>query len=245
ITYSLGGNDASSFNLGASSGEMTFITSPDFETQSSYSVTITATDNSNNSTDLLLTITVNDLDEGAPVFTSATDISVDENIPTSEIIYTATATDAGTITYSLGGSDANSFNLGASSGEMTFITSPDFETQSSYSVVITATDDSNNATDLMLTISVNDLDEGVPLSVFESLKLSIYPNPVADQLIIEGYSLKNFQQLLVTSLEGKVILDFNDLNAKSFDLSGLSSGIYLLMLKSDEQLTSAGRIIKK
>ena len=209
-------------------------------------MTITATDDSNNAADLLLTITVNDLDEEAPVFTSANDVSVDENVSTSEIIYTAIATDVGTITYSLGGSDAGSFNLEASSGELTFITSPDYETQSSYSVTITATDDSNNATDLMLTITVNDLDEGVPLSVSESLKLSIYPNPVTDQLIIEGNnSLKNFQQLLVTSLEGKIILDFNDLNVKSFDLSGLSSGMYLLMLKSGEQLTSAGRIIKK
>ena len=131
ITYSLGGTDSKSFTLGSSSGEITFNDSPDFETQDSYSVTITATDDSGNAADLALTITINDLDEEAPVFTSADAVDVDENIGTSDIFYTATATDAGTITYSLGGTDASSFSIGASSGEITFNDSPDFEMQDS------------------------------------------------------------------------------------------------------------------
>ncbi|MEL6562316.1 MAG: immunoglobulin-like domain-containing protein, partial [Bacteroidota bacterium] len=212
ITYSLGGSDAGSFNLGASTGEMTFITSPDFETQSSYSVIITATDNSNNAADLMLTITVNDLDEGAPVFTSATDVSVDENISTSEIFYTATATDGGTITYSLGGSDAGGFNLGSSSGELTFIASPDFETQSNYSVTITATDDSNNTADLMLTITINDLDEEAP--VFTS---------AIDVSVDENISTSEIFYTATATDGGTITYSLGGSDANSFNL-GASSG---------------------
>ena len=163
VTYSLGGTNQASFGLGVNSGELTFNESPDFETKSSYGVTITATDNLNYSTDLALTITINDLDENSPVFTSGTSASIDENSAISTVVYTATATDEGTVTYSLGGTDQASFGLGVNSGELTFNEYPDFETKSSYGVTITATDNLNYSTDLALTITINDLDENSPV----------------------------------------------------------------------------------
>ncbi|MEQ9304477.1 MAG: BspA family leucine-rich repeat surface protein, partial [Marinoscillum sp.] len=170
VTYSLSGTDASAFAIDGSTGDMTFVSSPDFETQTSYEVVITATDVATNSTDLTLTITINDLDEDAPVFTSPNTASADENISTSTIVYTAVATDANAVTYSLSGTDASAFAIDGSTGDMTFVSSPDFETQTSYEVVITATDVATNSTDLTLTITINDLDEDAPTVVLSTLE---------------------------------------------------------------------------
>jgi len=212
IGYSLSGLDALSFNLGTSSGELTFSSSPDFETQNSYSVTITATDNSNNTSDLALIITINNLDEEVPVFTSVTDISVDENTSTSDIIYNATATDVGTVTFSVGGTDASSFSIGASSGELNFTSSPDFETQSSYSITITATDNSGNHSDLDLTITINNLDEGAP--VFTSAtEISVDENTATSAIIYTTTATDG----------GTITYSLGGTDGNSFDL-GTSSG---------------------
>ncbi|MFY0608666.1 MAG: cadherin domain-containing protein, partial [Cyclobacteriaceae bacterium] len=165
ITYSLSGTDASAFTLNASTGDLSINASPDFETQASYEVVITATDAASNTADITLTITVTDLDENAPVFTSATSETIDENIASSTVIYTAAATDAGTITYTLSGTDETAFTLNASTGDLSINASPDFETQASYEVVITATDDASNTADLTLTITVTDLDENAPVFI--------------------------------------------------------------------------------
>ena len=210
----------------------------------SYAVTYNVSDASGNDA-VEVSRTVNVVDTTEPNFTSTTAVTVDENIATSEIIYTAAATDAGTITYGLSGTDANSFTLVASSGELTFVASPDFETQSSYSVTITATDASGNASDLVLTITINDVDEGVVLGLKDGLNVSVYPNPVTDQISIQGQELSNYNQLTVNTIEGKEVLSFQNLSTSNFNVSGLSPGIYILLLKSDDQVVNAGRIIKK
>ena len=54
---------------------------------------------------------------------------------------TSTATGTAPITYSKGGTDAGSFNVNTTTGALTFITAPDYETKTSYSVTVIA----NNA----------------------------------------------------------------------------------------------------
>ncbi|NQZ77921.1 MAG: BspA family leucine-rich repeat surface protein, partial [Ekhidna sp.] len=92
-----------------------------------------------------------DLDNTLPSFTSGTTAAIDENIPATTLVYTATATDASTLTYSLSGTDAASFTLDGTTGELTIDASPDFETQDTYEVTITATDAASNAADLTVT----------------------------------------------------------------------------------------------
>jgi len=166
ISYSLTGTDASKFAIDASTGVVTLNTAADFETQSSYSINVVATDDSGvadtESDTQAVTISVNDVNE-APVITSAASDNVDENAVNSTVVYTASATDVDSdaISYSLGGTDAASFNIDATSGEVTLKTSADYETKASYNIDVIATD---NGTGTLydtqtVTISINDIND--------------------------------------------------------------------------------------
>ena len=63
ITYSISGNDASSFNINVLTGLVTFKVMPDYETKSSYSFTAKATDSSANETSQEISITILDVFE--------------------------------------------------------------------------------------------------------------------------------------------------------------------------------------
>ncbi len=230
VTYSLGGTDAGSFDFNTSNGVLTFKALPDFETQSSYTVSITATDEADNSTSQDIMITINDLDEVAPVFTSGTSISVDENIATTTTIYTAVAADEGTVTYSIGGADAGSFDFNTSSGVLTFKESPDFETQSNYTVNITATDGAGNSASQDVTITVNDQDEVTEvLSVEISKEVTVFPNPFKTHITITD--VEGFVKAIIYDLNGRDVLWSEK---QRIDLSKIESGVYTLMIFTNE-----------
>lgn len=172
ITYSIsGGLDAALFSINGSTGVVTFNTSPNFEAPADsgannvYNITVTAT-NSFGSVNQGVTITVTDVADNAPTFTSATTASFAENA--TGAVYTAVATGSGTITYSIsGGADAAKFNINSSTGAVTFISSPDFETPTDvgannvYDIIITATNAFGSAT-RNVAITVTDVAEGGP-----------------------------------------------------------------------------------
>ena len=155
VTYSLtGGADQSAFSINSSSGVLSFTTAPDFESptdsgsDNTHVVEITATDGTTPVAQSV-TVTVTNLNDSAPVFTSGTAISVVENSTTTGYTATATDADAGdTVTFSLtGGVDQAAFSL--SGGVLSFITAPDFGSptdsggDNTYGVEITATDGIN------------------------------------------------------------------------------------------------------
>ncbi|MDQ0250885.1 hypothetical protein J2W22_002949 [Sphingomonas kyeonggiensis] len=101
----------------------------------------------------------------APVFNSATAVSVAEN--TTTYFYTATSTDAdgNTVTYSInGGADAALFQIDAT-GHLSFRSAPDFEAprdadrDNVYQVTIAASDGTASTT-LALAVTVTDLTTG-------------------------------------------------------------------------------------
>jgi len=167
LTYSLTGTDASLLDINASTGVVTLKASADYETKSSYSFNVVATDTSSQSSSKAVTVSVNDLNDNTPVITSGATGSVDENVATSTVIYTVTATDAdgttanNTLTYSLTGTDASLLNINASTGVVTLKASANFETKSSYSFNVVATDNGTGSlTDTQaVTVSVNDVNE--------------------------------------------------------------------------------------
>ncbi|WP_198666502.1 cadherin domain-containing protein, partial [Marinomonas shanghaiensis] len=169
ISFSLTGTDAAAFDIDSSTGVVTLKSSADYETKASYSFNVMATDNgTGNMTDTqAVTVSVNDLNDNAPVVTSGATASIDENAATSTVVYTATATDAdGTsannaISFSLTGTDAAAFDIDSSTGVVTLKSSADYETKASYSFNVVATDNgTGNLTDTQaVVVSINDVNE--------------------------------------------------------------------------------------
>ncbi len=159
LTYSIsGGADAAKFSIDISTGVLTFLSTPDFETPTDagadnvYDVQVQASDNSGGVDTQDIVVTVADVNE-APVITSdgggaSAAVGVNES-QTAVTTVVATDVDAGqTLTYSIsGGADAAAFSIAPSTGVLTFNSAPDFEiptdigTDNVYDVQVTVTDD--------------------------------------------------------------------------------------------------------
>ena len=97
----------------------------------------------------------------APVYSSnSADRSVPENVVAGTDIGTpVTATDADTLTYSLGGTDMASFGIVLASGQLQTKAALDYEDRSSYEVTVTATDPAGATATATVTITVTNLNE--------------------------------------------------------------------------------------
>ena len=160
VAYSLSGTDADSLEINSSTGVLTFKTAPDYETKSSYSAEAIASDGTNASAQTI-SITVVNVNEFTPTFTSASSFTVAENQTTGPTI-AASDGDGDTLTYSIsGGTDASSFEINSSSGAITFKSAPDYETKSSYQLSVRASDGTNIAAQ-DITVNIGNLNEHAP-----------------------------------------------------------------------------------
>ncbi|MBV2263517.1 MAG: cadherin domain-containing protein, partial [Thauera sp.] len=172
ITYTLkpGTGDGSAFAIDPASGAVRLLAAADFETKSSYTFTVVATDAGGLSAERDVTLTVSNVDELRPEFVSAASATVDENVAIGTVVYVASATDsdfnapatASSVTYTLGGADAAAFAIDGRTGAVSIRTSPDYEVKPSYQFIVTATDAAGNQASRTVELSVNDLDEDSP-----------------------------------------------------------------------------------
>ena len=99
----------------------------------------------------------------APTFSDRTTTrSVAENTATNQIVgdpVTAEDTESSTLTYSLSGSDAASFSINESTGQISTKVALDYEAKRSYRVTVTATDPSLARATATVTINIIDEDE--------------------------------------------------------------------------------------
>lgn len=145
----------------------TFTYTPDADFNGTDSFVITASDGDDTATQTV-NVTINPVND-APTFEEATHTAtVAENSDVATAVYTAEATDADTgdtLTYSLSGDDAAAFTIDADTGEIHFVSSPDFEAQSSYDVTVTATDADGATGTQALHIDVTDVDDTVTMNL--------------------------------------------------------------------------------
>ena len=225
LTYELENANDASFTIVGDSGQLQTKDPLDYETQTDYEVTVIATDDGaargNGSLSATITVTINVTDvsvangdpavaNSAPFFNDGlrTTRSVAENteagMPIGDPVE---ATDRGdTLTYVLGnvtdGTDAASFDIDTGSGQLKTKAELDYETKTSYMVMVTVTDgrDPQNAVDavnaavddtITVTIRVanvvedSDLLNRPPRFLMESIDLEVLENTAADTNIGE------------------------------------------------------------
>ena len=155
-----------------------FKSSPDFETPTDaggdnvYNLVISATESGNTrSATQSVAVTVSDVGDVAPNFTSGSSTTFTEN--GTGAVYTALATPdvtGASISYSIsGGLDAAQFSINNSSGVVSFKSSPDFETPTDaggdnvYNLVISATESGNTRSATQsVAVTVSDVGDVAP-----------------------------------------------------------------------------------
>ena len=161
LMYSLSGPDADAFDIEPATGQLKTSAVLDFETKSSYSVTITVSDGSLTDT-ITATVRVSDAND-VPVFTDGTSTlrivaeNTDANMSIGSPV-SATDTDGDTLTYRLSGLDANAFDIEPTTGQLKTKATLDYEMKRVYTVTITVSDGSltDTITVIIDIIDIND-----------------------------------------------------------------------------------------
>lgn len=163
LTFSLTDN-ASKFEIDANSGEMSLLAdaSINFETDTSFSMTVSVTDEFGLSDTLTFSIAVNDLNE-SPSITSSNSASIDENPELGTLLYTVTATDPDTddsVSYSLTTS-VDGLQLDSITGAVTVSDTSVFDHESTDAIQISlvVTDSGGLSDSVEVTLTVNDSNE--------------------------------------------------------------------------------------
>ena len=119
VTYTLGGTDAASFDIVEATGQLQVKAALDYETRSSYEVTVTAT-NSEGSVDIMVTIDVTNIVELQPLTGPAT-VGYEENRAVRVATFSASSEeDRELLSWSLSGPDAGSFRIDEPAGVLRF-----------------------------------------------------------------------------------------------------------------------------
>jgi hypothetical protein len=220
VAFSLKEGSDSALTIDSLTGAVTLATNPDAETQDEYSFTVVATDLAGNASEQAVVIAVNDLDEVAPVVTSATTAGIEEDSGVDQVVYVATASDLGDIsggvTFSLTADSDPALSIDAQSGEVTLAANPVFSTQSSYLFGVVATDAAGNESDpVSVTLTVFDVDTEAP--VFTSgatagvnenvLAGSEVYNADANDLSLVTFSLESTDLFEINSSTGAVTIN--------------------------------------
>jgi hypothetical protein len=166
FTYSIqGGADAASFSIGGPGMNQLILTAGvlDFETKSSYNVTVRVTDAGGLTFDQPFTVTVNDLVENTAPVVNDQSFAIDENSGNGSSVGMVAATDAegNTLSFSItGGNTGGAFAINSGTGAITVANSQalDFETTPSFALTVQVSDGALTDT-ATITVNLNNLDE--------------------------------------------------------------------------------------
>ncbi len=220
LTHALSGTDASKFEIGSGTGQITVKsgTNLDYETKTSYSVTVTMTASGGVSTaslnpnargDYTIPVTINVKNENEPPsFTegATTTRSVSENTSAgSSVGGKVEATDPdgvakfNTLTYSLSGTDSASFDLDTSTGQIKTKAALDYEAKTSYSVKVEVTDGKNKSggadtsSDDTISITINITDVSEPPVKLSAPSVSANATTPTSKIDVSWTALTNSQ----------------------------------------------------
>jgi hypothetical protein len=167
------GNNTNTFEIDAATGAIRVAVGAqlDFETTSSFQLSVSATDSGEPSRTATGTVTINvgDVNEFAPVVETRT-FSIDENMPNGSVVGVIVGTDldsSQSLSYAiLSGNVQNTFQVNSSTGEIRVANSfaLDHEFVSEFTLTIRATDNGSPARTGTgtVTINVRDINEAAP-----------------------------------------------------------------------------------
>jgi hypothetical protein len=183
VTYAI--TNLSQFLIDSQTGVVTLLDNPDAETEASYTFTVIATDAADNFAEQEVTLTVGNIDDSAPVFSSSNTGIVDENIGSGKPIYTAIASDESLVNFDLIGDAESLLSINNLTGVVSLNENPNFELKSSYTFTVRATDtaDIPLSSEQEVTITVNNLDEIAPTIDSATTVGTIDENSGSDQII--------------------------------------------------------------
>ena len=135
--------------------------------------TLEVTDGTDTSTGMVtITVTAPTVANTAPSIVGAQLVGRDENGNTVVATYTVPDTENNNITWTLTGADARFFTI-STSGALTFRASPDYETKSTYSVIVHATETngspSNLDDELEVTVTLENVDETGDIGIIDGV----------------------------------------------------------------------------
>ncbi len=168
LSWSLEGADAALFAIDAATGAITTAAVFDHETRASYEITVKATDAGGLSNSTALAIAIGDVNE-APVLIGIDTALFNEGAPAGTLVGTASAgdVDGDTLSWSLGGADADLFQIDAATGAVTTKSDLAAVAGGQYSVTIRATDDGGLFDEETVSLTVNNR----PAATSDSLTL--------------------------------------------------------------------------
>ena len=212
LTYALDATtgDHANFEIDTGTGQLKVKDALDYETKSSYTVTVQVRDSLSAAgvadtvwdDTIVVNISVGDVNE-APVFTAGAgplNRSVAENAGANANVglpVPATDVDDGdSVTLSLSGTGANLFSID-SNGQIKAKASLDYETAVSYAITVTATDTSSATDTILVNISVTDVDEpptaptGVAaVGIANGLRVTWTAPVMTNKPTIDGYDVE-------------------------------------------------------
>lgn len=190
LTYAFSDvNDATSlFNITLSTGVVSSAGMIDYEDWQQINLTVQATDPAGNLDIANIFITVLDVNDNIPVFNSTVySVNVSENASVNYLILTVTATDAdstsnGLITYAIDSIDQ--FGINPRNGSITLLSPLDYEATSSYSLMVTATDEGTPSQTGSVTVHINvtDVNDETPVLNITTTQVTYIEN--SNQILV-------------------------------------------------------------
>ncbi len=157
ISFSLSGDGSDLFSIDAN-GNITLSGNLDYETNASYSITISASDGENTTTSQIL-IAVSDVNEAPTSSITMASSSFSEDVAVGSTIANISVTDpeGGNVTYTLSGEGSDQFTVD-SNGKISLSSALDYEATSAYSLTLTISDGIHSTSEV-ITFSVLDVVE--------------------------------------------------------------------------------------
>ena len=181
----------------------------------------------------------------APSFVIGNDsvtFTVDENTPPGTPVgsaLTAKDPDGDILTYSLSGTDASSFDIDSSTGQLIVKQPLDFETQSVYEVTVRVIDDRNASDAVDVTITITNIDEAGTVAV--SLEQPEVGTALSVSLSDPDGSVSNISWQWARSSDGSNWNDISGANSDSYTPVADDVGSYLRATASYVDLYGSGK----